>query len=156
MPTTWFGRFPRARGRAICAARPQHLPHLTLLPIIASDQPYGGDIASPDLFEFTLRKVNHDKSMRAVREIKDGLTFRHRRPPSAVGRSDLASQTNAAIHRPRKSAVVLSDGKAYLSLLGLALLLPAEGIERLGQSVGRNPNSEIAPCGVFPCETTVT
>ena len=39
---------------------------------------------------------------------------------------------------------------------GVALLLLAEGIERLGQSVGRNPNSEIAPCGVFPYETTVT
>jgi hypothetical protein len=60
--------------------RPQHLPDLTLLPIIASDQPYGGDIACPDPFEFTLRQVNHDKSMGAVREIKDGLTFRHCRP----------------------------------------------------------------------------
>lgn len=83
-----YGDAARCRSRYLRGEQPvirssrrsPHLPDLTLLPIIAPDQPYSGDIAGLDLFEFTLRKVNHDKSMRAVREIKDGLTLRHRRP----------------------------------------------------------------------------
>src|SRR5580700_6922981 len=34
-------------------------------------------------------------------------------------------------------------------------LLLAEGIERLGQSIRRNPDRKIAPRGVFPCETAI-
>jgi hypothetical protein len=73
-------------GRTICAGkqpvicpgcRAEYLPDLALLPIITSNQSDGRSIASPNLLKFAFWKVNHDKPMRAIREIKDRLTFRH-------------------------------------------------------------------------------
>jgi len=63
----------------ICpGCRPQYPPDLALLPIITSDQSDGRGIARLDLLKFALWKVNHYKTMRAICEIKDRLTFRHR------------------------------------------------------------------------------
>ena len=82
----------------------------------------------------------------------------------SVGQDDANQRSTEAIWPRKPTRQSIAQEKALSSfrmarlisgLLGLALLLLAEGIERLGQSVGRNPNSEIAPCGVFPCETAV-
>src|SRR5258708_5051620 len=65
--------------RVICrGCSPQSPPDLALLPIITSDQSDGRGIARLNLLEFALWKVNHYKTMRAICEIKDRLTFRHR------------------------------------------------------------------------------
>lgn len=42
---------------------PEDLPNLALLPVITSDQTYGGNIAGLDSFKSAIRKIHHDKSM---------------------------------------------------------------------------------------------
>jgi hypothetical protein len=69
----------RGQQSVVCSGRrPQHLPDLTLLPIVTSDQSHSGGIARLNPFKFALWKVHHDKSMCTIRKIKNGLTFRHR------------------------------------------------------------------------------
>jgi hypothetical protein len=77
-------------------------------------------------------------------------------PKPDFERIDLASPTIATIHRPRKKPYRPCGRQGFSQVRGVALLLLAKSIERLGQTIGRNPNGGIAPCGVFPCETAIS
>src|SRR5579871_335669 len=53
----------------------EHLAHLAAPPVRTANQTHRRRIACLHHFEVPLRKLDHDKSMRAIGEIKDGLSF---------------------------------------------------------------------------------
>jgi hypothetical protein len=80
---------------------------------------------------------------------KRGLYSVSGHPKTDFERSDLASPTIAKIHRPRKKPCRPFGRQGFSQVRGVALLLLAESIERLGQTIGRNPIAELRPAASF-------